>query len=177
LNTKLATFAVKFGIFRTFALQFLSMQLLNFASYAFQVKETMPGSQKYTIFDPIRKKQVALTPEEWVRQHVIQYLLIDKQTPKALIGIEVRLMLNDLQKRADLVVYSRTNAAPLLLIECKAPHITITQSVFEQIARYNMVLKVPYLMVTNGITHHFCYIDFENQNYTFLTDLPIYDQL
>ena len=117
MNTKLAAFAVKFRIFRTFALQFLSMQLLNFASYAFQVKETMPGSQKYTIFDPIRKKQVALTPEEWVRQHVIQYLLTDKQTPKALIGIEVRLILNDLQKRADLVVYSRTNAAPLLSLQ------------------------------------------------------------
>lgn len=153
------------------------MQILNFAPYTFEVKESGTNSHKYTIFDPIRKKQVALTPEEWVRQHVIQYLLIEKRTPKALMGIEVSLTLNELQKRADMVIYSRTNMAPLLLVECKAPHINITQSVFEQIARYNMVLKVPYLMITNGLTHYFCSIDFENQSYTFLTDLPIYDQL
>lgn len=153
------------------------MQILNFAPYTFQIKESGTNSHKYTILDPIRKKQVALTPEEWVRQHVIQYLLIEKKTPKALIGIEVSLTLNELQKRADMVVYSRTNMMPLLLVECKAPHINITQPVFEQIARYNMVLKVPYLMITNGLTHYFCSIDFENQSYTFLTDLPIYDQL
>lgn len=128
---------------------------------------------KNVIFDIIRKRYVALTPEEWVRQHFINYLITHKGYPASLMANEVFLKLNNTQKRCDTVLYRRDLTARMI-IEYKAPHVEITQAVFNQITRYNMVLKVDYLIVSNGLQHYCCKIDYTNQTYTFLTDIPEY---
>ena len=126
-----------------------------------------------SIFDEIRKKFILLTPEEWVRQHVVQFLLQDKKYPKSYINVEKLIKINDLSKRYDVVVF-QPNGEIFLLIECKAPEVAISQQTFDQIARYNLVLKAKYLMVTNGLNHYFCQMDFENEKYVFLKELPEY---
>ena len=126
-----------------------------------------------SIFDEIRKKFILLTPEEWVRQHVVQFLLQDKKYPKSYINVEKLIKINDLSKRYDGVVF-QPNGEIFLLIECKAPEVPISQQTFDQIARYNLVLKAKYLMVTNGLNHYFCRMDFENEKYVFLKELPEY---
>ena len=126
-----------------------------------------------SIFDEIRKKFILLTPEEWVRQHVVQFLLQDKNYPKSYINVEKLIKINDLSKRYDGVVF-QPNGEIFLLIECKAPEVAISQQTFDQIARYNLVLKAKYLMVTNGLNHYFCQMDFENEKYVFLKELPEY---
>ena len=126
-----------------------------------------------SIFDEIRKKFILLTPEEWVRQHVVQFLLQDKNYPKSYINVEKLIKINDLSKRYDGVVF-QPNGEIFLLIECKAPEVSISQQTFDQIARYNLVLKAKYLMVTNGLNHYFCQMDFENEKYVFLKELPEY---
>ena len=126
-----------------------------------------------SIFDEIRKKFILLTPEEWVRQHVVQFLLQDKNYPKSYINVEKLIKINDLSKRYDGVVF-QPNGDIFLLIECKAPEVPISQQTFDQIARYNLVLKAKYLMVTNGLNHYFCRMDFENEKYVFLKELPEY---
>ena len=126
-----------------------------------------------SIFDEIRKKFILLTPEEWVRQHVVQFLLQDKKYPKSYINVEKLIKINDLSKRYDVVVFE-PNGEIFLLIECKAPEVPISQQTFDQIARYNLVLKAKYLMVTNGLNHYFCQMDFENEKYVFLRELPEY---
>lgn len=126
-----------------------------------------------SIFDEIRKKFIHLTPEEWVRQHVVQFLLQDKKYPKSHINVEKLIKINDLSKRYDGVVF-QPNGEIFLLIECKAPEVPISQQTFDQIARYNLVLKAKYLMVTNGLNHYFCQMDFENEKYVFLKELPEY---
>lgn len=131
---------------------------------------------KNTIFDVIRKRYVALTPEEWVRQHFVNYLIAHKGFPQALMANEVSLTLNGTKKRCDTVLYKRDLSARMI-IEYKAPHIEITQQVFDQITRYNMVLKVDYLIVSNGLQHYCCVIDYTNQSYTFLEDIPDYTSL
>jgi hypothetical protein len=147
------------------------MQKLNFPSFSFRFKNS---ENKTAIFDEIRKKFIILTPEEWVRQHVIQYLLQDKNYPKSYINIEKLIKINSLNKRYDIVVY-QPNGSIYLLIECKAPEVAITQQTFDQIARYNLVLNAKYLMVTNGLNHYFCKMDFENEKYIFLKELPNYE--
>ena len=144
------------------------MQKLNFPSYSFRFKNS---ENKIAIFDEIRKKFILLTPEEWVRQHVVQYLLQDKNYPKSYINIEKLIKVNELNKRYDIVVY-QPNGELFLLIECKAPEVKISQQTFDQIARYNLVLNAKYLMVSNGLNHYFCKIDFENEKYVFLEELP-----
>ncbi len=144
------------------------MQNLNFPSYSFRFKNS---ENKVSIFDPIRKKFIILTPEEWVRQHVVEFLIQNCNYPKSYINVEKLLKINDLNKRYDVVVFN-PDGTVFLLVECKAPEIKINQATFDQIARYNMVLKSNYLMVTNGLNHYFCEIDFENQKYTFLKQLP-----
>ncbi|WP_353084301.1 type I restriction enzyme HsdR N-terminal domain-containing protein [Flavobacterium sp.] len=144
------------------------MQKLQFPSYSFRFKNS---ENKIAIFDEIRKKFILLTPEEWVRQHVVQYLLQDKNYPKSYINIEKLIKVNELNKRYDIVVY-QPNGELFLLIECKAPEVKITQQTFDQIARYNLVLNAKYLMVSNGLNHYFCKIDFENEKYVFLEELP-----
>jgi hypothetical protein len=144
------------------------MQKLQFPSYSFRFKNS---ENKIAIFDEIRKKFILLTPEEWVRQHVVQFLLQDKNYPKSFINIEKLIKVNELNKRYDIVVY-QPNGELFLLIECKAPEVKITQQTFDQIARYNLVLNAKYLMVSNGLNHYFCKIDFENEKYVFLEELP-----
>lgn len=144
------------------------MEQLNFPMYEFRFKN---NKNKLYIFDIIRKKFVVLTPEEWVRQNVVQFLLEEKKIPVTLINVEKALKINGLTKRYDIVVF-RTNGEIFLVVECKAPHIEITQSVFDQIAIYNLSLNAEFQMVTNGIQHYYCQMDYQNQRYIFLKDLP-----
>jgi hypothetical protein len=147
------------------------MQKLNFPTFTFRFKNS---ENKVAIFDEIRKKFIILTPEEWVRQHVVQFLLLFKNYPKSYINVEKLIKINDLNKRYDIVVY-QPNGELFLLIECKAPEVKITQQTFDQIARYNLVLKAKYLMVSNGLNHYFCQMDFENEKYVFLNELPEFE--
>jgi predicted type IV restriction endonuclease len=144
------------------------MQKLNFPSYSFRFKNS---ENKVSIFDDIRKKFIILTPEEWVRQHTVQYLLQDKNYPKSYLNVEKLIRINDIQKRYDIVVF-KPNGELFLLIECKAPEVKISQDTFDQIARYNLKLNAQYLMVTNGVNHYFCQMDFEKEQYVFLEKLP-----
>jgi hypothetical protein len=146
------------------------MQQLNFPSFSFRFKNS---ENKVSIFDAIRKKFIILTPEEWVRQHVVQFLMIEKNYPKSLLNVEKVLQVNGLRKRYDIVVYN-SDGTIHILIECKAPEIPISQSTFDQIAQYNMTLQSNYLMVTNGLNHYFCQMDNENEKYQFLSELPNY---
>ena len=123
-----------------------------------------PSSEK-------RKKFVVLTPEEWVRQHTVRMLIEEKNIPKSHINVEKQIVLNALKKRYDIVVFN-SDGSIYLIVECKAPHIAIDQTTFDQVARYNFVLNARYLMVTNGNSHYFCRMDFEAQRYHFLSDLP-----
>ena len=144
------------------------MQQLNFPSYSFRFKNS---ENKVAIFDEIRKKFILLTPEEWVRQNTIQFILQEKKYLKSYLNVEKIIKINDLIKRYDIVVF-QPNGKIFLLIECKAPEVSITQNTFDQIARYNLSLKAEYLMVTNGLNHYFCQMDFEKEEYVFLKELP-----
>lgn len=144
------------------------MQKLNFPAYSFRFKNS---ENKVSIFDQIRKKFILLTPEEWVRQHTIEYLIKDKNYPLSYINVEKLIKINDRNKRYDIVIF-KPNGEIFLLIECKAPEVSISQATFDQIARYNLILNAEYLMVTNGLNHYFCQMDFENEKYIFLKDLP-----
>ena len=146
------------------------MQQLNFSKYQFRFKNS---ENKVAIFDAIRKKFIVLTPEEWVRQHVVQFFLEEKKYPKSLINVEKVLKVNGLRKRYDVVVYN-SDGSIFILVECKAPEIKIAQATFDQIATYNMTLNAHFLMVTIGLNHYFCQMDFENEKYQFLSELPIY---
>lgn len=146
------------------------MQQLNLPSYTFRLK----SNEKQTlIFDELRKKYVILTPEEWVRQHFVNYLISYKKYPTSLIAIEKQLSINNLKKRTDILVFT-SKGVPNIIIECKAPTIKITQNTFDQIARYNLKLNAKYLIVTNGIQHYYCKMDVENKNYVFIEDIPNY---
>ena len=131
---------------------------------------------KNVIFDPLRQKYVALTPEEWVRQHFVHLLTDFKGYPKGLLANEIQLDLNGTKKRCDTVLFNKDLSARMI-VEYKAPNIEITQAVFDQITRYNMVLKVEYLIVSNGMRHYCCKIDYNTMQYTFLPDIPAYTDL
>ncbi|BAO56702.1 type I restriction enzyme HsdR N-terminal domain-containing protein [Nonlabens marinus] len=146
------------------------MKALRLPPANFRVKSTEKGR---FIFDPIRKKFVSLQPEEWVRQHIIHWLQEYKNVPASLINVEKQLLIAGTSKRYDIVVFfpdGRVN----IIVECKAPQIPIDQSVFDQIARYNLTTDASYLMVSNGMEHYFCTMDYENQRYDFIPDLPEY---
>lgn len=147
------------------------MQQLNLPTYKFRIKST---KNKYVIFDIIRKKYVSLTPEEWVRQHIIHFLIEEKKYPASLIGIEKKLTINKLTKRTDILVFN-TKGLPHIIVECKAPSINISQNAFDQIARYNLKLDANYLIVTNGLEHFFCSMDTKNEQYVFLKSIPDYN--
>ena len=149
---------------------FETMQELNFPPYAFRLKSS---ENKPLIFDPIRKKFVVLTPEEWVRQHVVKHLLAAYKYPLSLINVEKELKINNTSKRYDGVVFN-PDGSIFLIIECKAPKVKITQETFDQIARYNLAGKAEYLMVTNGLNHYYCQMDYEAKKYVFLRDIPFY---
>ena len=131
---------------------------------------------KRSIFDVIRRRYVALTPEEWVRQHFVHFLMTHKGYPQALMANEVQVQLNGTKKRCDTVLYRRDLTARMI-VEYKAPEVEITQKVFDQITRYNMVLKVDYLIVSNGMKHYCCKMDYINQKYLFLKDIPDYNNI
>lgn len=144
------------------------MQPLNFPDYSFRFKNS---ENKTLIFDRIRKKFVVLTPEEWVRQHTIHFLITEKKYSEHLLSVEKQVFLNHISRRCDIVLFNRDGSI-FLIVECKAPSVAISQEVFDQIARYNMALNADYLMVTNGISHYFCQIDARAERYIFLKDLP-----
>ena len=146
------------------------MQVLNFPTYKFKLKSS---ENKQYIFDVIRKKYIVLTPEEWVRQHTIHFLISEKKYPKSLIAVEKQLTINNLKKRTDILVFN-TDGLHELIVECKSPNIKIAQDTFDQIARYNLKLQANYLVVTNGLQHYFCKLDHENEQYTFLEEIPYY---
>lgn len=146
------------------------MQKLNFPDYTFRFKNS---ENKVAIFDEIRKKFVVLTPEEWVRQHVVRFLLEQKKYPKSHINVEKIIKINGLTKRYDAVVF-QPDGTIFLLVECKAPGVPISQNTFDQIARYNMTVNAMHMMVTNGLNHYFCQMDHEEEKYIFLPDLPEY---
>lgn len=146
------------------------MQKLNFPSYSFKVKNR---ENKRYIWDIIRKKYILITPEEWVRQHTIHFLIQEKNYQAMWMSVEKQFAVNGQHKRADIVVYDK-NLNPFIIIECKAPNIKITQETFDQIARYNLSLNAKYLMLTNGLQHYYCEMDFENETYIFLEGIPDY---
>lgn len=144
------------------------MQQLQFPSYDFRLKNRQ---NKPFIFDRVRKKFVTLSPEEWVRQHVVQYLIRERNYPLNHINVEKQLLVNGLKKRYDIVVFNADGSIHLL-VECKAPKIAITQSTFDQIASYNLQLDATFLMVTNGLKHYYCQLSKNEEKYTFLTEIP-----
>lgn len=146
---------------------------LNFPVSTFNLKEV---DGRLFIFDQSRRKFVNLTPEEWVRQNCLVFLRDQKGFPMSLLAVEKSFRLNGKLLRYDIVAYSK-NASPVLLVECKAPEVKISQKTFDQIAVYNLELKVPYLMVTNGLDHYCCVIDVENSRFHFLREIPDFENL
>ena len=149
------------------------MQELNLPPYVFRYQR---DGDQVRIFDELRKKYIALTPEEWVRQNFIRCMVEEKNVPSGLIVQEKKLVMNTMTRRPDIVIYNR-NAEAVMIIECKAPEVRIGQDTFDQIARYNSVLLVPYLIVTNGLNHYCCKMDYTNEAYSFLEDIPTYQEM
>lgn len=146
---------------------------LNLPKYDFKVKSNAAGPQ---VFDIVRKQYVKLTPEEWVRQHFIHFLIEEKGYPSSLMGIEYALEYNGMQKRADILCFDK-QGKPIVLVECKAATVKIDQKVFDQIARYNFNLHVPYLIVTNGLEHYCCAMDYEANSYLFIKEIPHFKEV
>ncbi len=148
------------------------MKKLNLPEYSFKVRK---GDNTLYIFDPLRKKELVLTPEEWVRQNLIQYLIKEKSYPSGLISIEAGIKLNTLQKRYDILFYSN-KGWPLVLVECKAPEVSIGKNVFEQILAYNSQVKAPFLIVSNGL-HHYCLKRSTDNKFRFQNNIPDYSDI
>ena len=146
------------------------MEKLNLPEYAFRTKIE---NGKQLIFDSIRKKFVVLTPEEWVRQNFIQYLIREKKYPESLMAVEKQIMVNGKQRRFDLLIYLK-NGQPLLIAEFKAPGVKINQDAFDQVVRYNMALRVERVVVSNGLEHFACKIDYPKNSYSYLHGVPEY---
>ncbi len=149
------------------------MQQLNLPEYPVKIKSL---DEKAYIFDAWRKKYILLTPEEWVRQHFLHFLTEHKKYPFSLIAVESGLKVAARQKRTDALVYSKTGK-PLLLVECKAPGVHITEKVFDQIIRYNITLQVRYLIVTNGLSHYCCELNYHDHSWRFMKEIPDFDTL
>ncbi|MBR0046109.1 MAG: type I restriction enzyme HsdR N-terminal domain-containing protein [Bacteroidaceae bacterium] len=150
------------------------MQPLNLPPFEANIKK-MNGMVK--ILDVLRQKFVALTPEEWVRQHFVHFLVEQKGYPSALMANEVAVTLNGMSRRCDTVVYRKEGLKPLMIVEYKRPDVEITQRVFEQICRYNMVLEVEWLVVSNGMQHYCCHVDIQHGTYTFAEEIPTFADL
>ena len=149
------------------------MKELNLPQYSFKIAGE-PGRE--TIFDQVRRKYIRLTPEEWVRQHFVQYLVREGKYPPGLIGIEVSFKMNKLSKRVDILIHDRTGK-PVMIVECKEPDVELDEKVFDQIVTYNMQFRVPFLVLTNGIMNYACRMDFENKRYDMLEVIPMYEEL
>ena len=147
------------------------MQALNLPTYQFNIRKQ---DGKLIIFDELRRKNIALTPEEWVRQHLIKYLIEEKNYPPGLISIEAEINVNNLRRRYDGLVFNRERQA-LVLIECKAPEIKINQKVFDQIFAYNTQVIAPYLLVSNGLQHYI--LEIRNNKPKFLQEIPVFNEL
>lgn len=141
---------------------------LNFPKYEFRLKK---DGEKSFIFDRCRRKFVTLTPEEWVRQNMVEFLIQEKHYPSSLIANEIAVEINHMKKRCDTVIYN-TDRKPFVIVEYKAPEIAITQKVFDQIATYNLKLNVPILIVSNGLSHICCQIDYQQHKYIFFKEIP-----
>ena len=140
------------------------------------IKPTSIQGEKRQIFDFLRRKWVALTPEEWVRQHFTHFLVEHKNYPQALLANEVELRIGEKRLRCDTLLYNK-ELRPRMIIEYKAPTIQIQQKTFDQISVYNLLLKVDYLVVSNGLCHYCCKMDYERQSYQFLEDIPDYETI
>lgn len=149
------------------------MRQLNLPLFSFSIKKEQ---NRKLIFDRFRKKWVVLTPEEWVRQNFLMYLVEEKEYPISLITVEAGLKVAQRKKRTDILIYNR-QAKALLIVECKAPEVKITEEVFDQIIRYNMTLQVKFLIVTNGLQHFCCELDYTNNKYAYLENIPSYSHL
>lgn len=149
------------------------MNNLNLPSFQYKIKHI---ENKAYIYDILRKKFIVITPEEWVRQHFVNYLIGYLNYPKQLIANEVSIRLNSTSKRCDTVIYTKT-LQPQMIIEYKSPDIELSQAVFDQVMRYNMVLRVKYIILSNGIKHICSRIDYENNRYIFLPEIPQYEDL
>ncbi len=149
------------------------MRSLNLPTYSFKIKSEQGQD---LIFDPFRRKFLRLTPEEWVRQNIAAYLVNEKDFPSSVIVMEKSLSYNKMAKRCDILIYNRSGQ-PVLMVECKAPEVSLRPEVFDQIAVYNMVFKVQYLLVTNGLKHYCCRVDFENRKIQFMDDIPSYQTI
>ncbi|MBK9391059.1 MAG: type I restriction enzyme HsdR N-terminal domain-containing protein [Bacteroidetes bacterium] len=149
------------------------MKELNLPQYSFKIT----GSEgNEMILDQIRRKFVRLTPEEWVRQNFVQYLINEGKYPPGLIAIEIMFSLNKLKRRVDILIHDR-QGRPVMIVECKEPEVKIDEKVFDQIVAYNMALKVPYIVVTNGIDHYACRIDHAENKWEFLMVIPLYEDI
>ena len=148
----------------------MNLPQLNLPIVALKTKLVEGTTQ---VFDAVRKKYLVLTPEEWVRQHFIYYLNKEKNYPLGLMGVEQMVKYNGMQTRADIVLYT-SEGKPNMIVECKAPNVKITQDAFNQIAKYNFKLKVPFLVVTNGMQHFCCRMDYENNSISFLEEVPAF---
>lgn len=146
---------------------------LNFPSSDLRIREV---NNRKEIFDPLRKKFVLLTDEEWVRQNLISYLATDRKVPLSMMASERGLLVNNMPKRFDLLIFS-TDGNPLMIIECKAPHVSVDEEVFYQAARYNITLQVEYLLITNGMEHHCIKINYNTGETKFLKEIPLYSEL
>ena len=148
------------------------MYKLNLPEFDYKLKK---ADDKVLIFDLIRRKYVVLTPEEWVRQHFINYLLSEKKIPKSLLRIEGGLVYNALKKRSDIVVFDR-NGAPWLIVECKSPNVPVSPAALAQAALYNATLRAPYVSVTNGLIHIYAHLNWNTRMTTQLEDIPLYPE-
>ncbi len=151
------------------------MQLTKLNLPEFDPKLTMRGNEQL-IFDVVRRKHIVLTAEEWVRQHFLNYLIKHKAYPIGLIRVEQQVLVSGMPQRADIVVYSR-NGQPIMVVECKAPGVELSNSTFAQAARYNISLGANYLVITNGMDHFCCKVNLESNSYLFLKDIPDFDDL
>lgn len=149
------------------------LKQLNLPQYSFKINGKEDNEM---ILDPLRRKFVKLTPEEWVRQNFVQYLINEGKYPAGLLGIEVLFRLNKLKRRVDILVHNRLGEA-IMIVECKSADVKIDEKVFEQIATYNMKFKVPYLIVTNGLHHYACKIDHQEMKFEYLLVIPLYEDL
>jgi len=149
------------------------MRKLNLPAYEFSYRS---DGEDLLVLDIYRKRFVRLTPEEEVRQRFARYLVEEKGYPASLVMTEYSLKVNKLSRRCDILVH-KPAGHPVLLVECKAPEVKISQASFDQVARYNLAFRVRYLMVTNGLKHYCCQLDFETEKITFLNEIPSYESL
>jgi len=149
------------------------MESLNLPTYSFSVKSEEGRSW---IFDPVRRKYVLLTPEEWVRQNFLQYLVQEKDFPASLMAVEKEFTFNRMKKRTDILVHNR-QGEPVFLVECKAPAVPVTREVFDQIGLYNLNYNVPWLVVTNGMKHYCCRFEKDEGKYRFTDRIPAWSEV